>query len=43
MDALKFLIGLHKGLNAELSEADHPKVVTLNGHVKFLTSLLAGT
>ena len=41
MDALNFIIGLHKELKVEIPEADYPKLITLNSCTEYLASRLA--
>ncbi|HVN10367.1 MAG TPA: phosphopantetheine-binding protein, partial [Patescibacteria group bacterium] len=41
MDALNFVIGLHKELQVEIPEADYGKLATLNDCVEYLASLQA--
>jgi acyl carrier protein len=41
MDALNFIIGLHKELKVEVPEADYPKLVSLNSCVEYLSARLS--
>ncbi len=41
MDALNFIIGLHKELKVEIPEADYSKLTTLNNCTEYLASRLA--
>jgi acyl carrier protein len=36
MDFLNLVIGVHKALGVEIPEADYPKLVTLDGFVRYL-------
>jgi acyl carrier protein len=36
MDSLNFMIGLHKELGVDISEADYPKLVTLDSCIDYL-------
>lgn len=38
MDLLNFVIGLHKEFKVEISEADYPKLATLEGCVDYLAA-----
>jgi acyl carrier protein len=40
MDFLNFVIAVHEALHVEIPEADYPKLITLNGCVAYLVSLL---
>jgi acyl carrier protein len=40
MDFLNFVIAVHEALHVEIPEADYPKLITLNGCVEYLASLL---
>ena len=42
MDFLNFVIAVHEALHVEIPEADYPKLITLNGCVAYLSTLLAG-
>jgi acyl carrier protein len=37
---LTFVIGLHRGLNIEIPDADAPKLITLNGCAEYLMDRL---
>lgn len=39
MDLLNIMIALHQAFNAEIPEADYPRLMTLNGAVDYLASL----
>lgn len=41
MDALNFIIGLHKELKVEIPEADYSRLITLNSCTEYLASRLA--
>jgi acyl carrier protein len=38
MDFLNLVIGVHKALGVEIPEADYPKLVTLDGFVRYVTA-----
>ena len=38
MDFLNFVIALHKAVGVDIPERDYPKLVTLDGCVKYLTA-----
>jgi acyl carrier protein len=41
MDFLNFMIGLHQDLRVEIPERDYGKLVTLNGCIAYLASILS--
>ena len=40
MDFLNFVIAIHHRLGIDIPEIDYPKLVTLNGAIKYLTTHL---
>jgi len=40
MDFLNFVIAVHEALHVEIPEADYPKLITLNGCVEYLSTVL---
>ena len=41
MDLLNIMIALHQAFNIEIPEADTPKLMTLNGAIDYISSLLS--
>ena len=40
MDFLNFVIAVHRRLGVDIPEIDYPKLVTIDGAVKYLTAKL---
>lgn len=40
MDFINFVIALHRRLGVDIPELDYPKLVTLDGAIKYLTAKL---
>jgi acyl carrier protein len=43
MDFLNFVIALHEKLGVDIPEADHPRLITLNGAVGYLAARCGGS
>jgi acyl carrier protein len=43
MDFINFVIAIHRRLGVDIPELDYPKLVTLDGAVKYLTTKLGVT
>ena len=43
MDFLNFVIAVHRRLGVDIPEIDYPKLVTIDGAIKYLTAKLSST
>ncbi len=43
MDFINFVIAIHRRLGVDIPELDYPKLVTLDGAIKYLTAKLGVT
>ncbi len=43
MDFLNFVIAVHRRLGVDIPEIDYPKLVTIDGAIKYLTAKLGST
>lgn len=43
MDFLNFVIAVHRRLRVDIPEIDYPKLVTIDGAIKYLTAKLGAT